>query len=386
MRKFACIFGALLAFGTQAHAADITVPASTAYFSGWNFSYISPNGIAETIAMNAGESRVGSLNGAALTWTVTSKVGSNTGVHTNGRNTFGLSLPAGTSAPPSSGQGFLDRGVGDFSVPAPYPTGTTFFFQDVDNTEAADVRFYDCAGVMVDAGDFDFLKVSTAFTPDVSVLGAMPNRYWRVSSVVANDANTLNGIVIRSNSVCKVEITATRNTSGGGVNYFLGSPPNVVPTAIPAIAGTPEVGAVITGTYSYADNELDLENATSTGSTYKFVTSPNPTIATSGDGTTVGSGSTGGIAGPVSYTLLPSDLGMYVYYCVTPVAATGAAAGVEVCTAASAGPVIAKPVTPVTPVTPVEPQAVPSLTGVSLAGLGGLMLLLGALRRKKVHG
>ena len=262
------------------------------------------------------------------------------------------------------------------------PTGTTFFIQDVDNTEAADVRFYDCAGAVVDAGDFDFLLVSTTFTPNHSVLGAAPNRYWRVSSVVANDANTVNGIVIRSNSVCKIEVTATRNTNGGGINYFLGSPPNVVPTAIPAIAGTPEVGAVVTGTYSYADNELDAENATSGGTTYKFVTSPNPTIATSSDGTTVGSGSTGGVAGPVSYTLLPSDLNMYVYYCVTPVAATGATAGVEVCTALAAGPVAAKPVTPATPIVP---QAVPSLTGVSLAGLGGLMLLLGALRRKKAH-
>ena len=384
MNKYAYAFAALLAFGAQAQSAEITVAADSGYFAGWGFIDMSPNGIAETIQMGNGESVVGTMNGAPLTWTVTSRLGTAAGIFTNERNIFGNNLPAGISSPVAPNRpahGFLDNGVVSFNVPSPFAAGTTLFLQDVDDGEVANIRFYDCAGVAVDAGDFDFLKISTINTPPYAIMGAAPNRYWNVTAVLPSDPNTVNGIVIRSSSVCKIEITGTRPTNGGSINYGLGAPPNTAPTVTPAIAGTPQVGDAITGTYSYTDPELDPENATSTGSTYKFVTSPNPTIATSGDGTTVGSGSTGGIAGPVSYTLLPSDLGMYVYYCVTPVAATGVSAGVEVCSAALAGPVVAKPVAPVT----AAPQPVPSLTGFSLAGLGSLMLLLGAIRRKKAQ-
>ncbi|MFC3217125.1 hypothetical protein [Comamonas sp. JC664] len=71
-------------------------------------------------------------------------------------------------------------------------------------------------------------------------------------------------------------------------------PPNVVPTAVPSITGTPQVGSTVTGSYTYADNNSDVENPS--GTTYQFVTSPNPSISSSSDGTVVASGTTGGQA------------------------------------------------------------------------------------------
>lgn len=136
------------------------------------------------------------------------------------------------------------------------------------------------------------------------------------------------------------------------------APPNAVPMAVPLITGTPEVGAAVTGAYTYADNNADVEDPS--GTTYKFVTSPNSSIANSSAGTTVASGVTGGASSSVPYTLQPADLNQYLYYCVTPAAITGASPGLEACTVAS-GPVTAAPVN-------VVPTAIPSISGVPKVG------------------
>ncbi|WP_028601184.1 IPTL-CTERM sorting domain-containing protein [Ottowia thiooxydans] len=137
------------------------------------------------------------------------------------------------------------------------------------------------------------------------------------------------------------------------------APPNVVPTAVPTITGTTQVGSTVTGTYTYADSNSDIENPS--GTLYRFVTSTNSTITGSGDGTVVATGSTGGAASSVNYTLQAADLNRYVYYCVTPAAQTGASPGLEACTLAS-GPVTNAPPPNVVP------TAVPTITGTTQVG------------------
>ena len=221
------------------------------------------------------------------------------------------------------------------------------------------------------AGDFDFLKISTTNTPIHSLQGAAPARYWQVSAPAPNDSNTVNGIIIRSAEVCKVDIQGTRPANGGSINYFMGVLANVVPVAVPAVTGTTTVGSTVTGSYTYSDSESDPEDTTAGGTQYKFVTSPNASIASSADGTTVASGATGGAGASVTYTLQSGDRNQYLFYCVTPAAASGASPGLEVCTPAT-GPVTDKPAPPVT----TTPQPVPSLSAFSAAGLGALMLAL----------
>ncbi|UBB17756.1 IPTL-CTERM sorting domain-containing protein [Comamonas odontotermitis] len=397
MRKYNNFAIGAIFFATfHAHSAEITVAANSNYFANWSFSDFQPPaqtqyyydgaGNRGTYALPAGGGQnVGTLAGNPLTWTVPEQDAAKitAGVFTTNRNVFGTNLPPGLfgAAPtPNPGQGFLNRGIGQFSTTKPFAPGTTFFFQDFDNTETAEYHFYDCAGSQVDAGDFDFLKISTINTPSHSVQGSAPNRYWTASAVVANDPNTVSGISIKANNVCRIDISGTRPAgTGGSVNYFLGSPPNVVPTAVPAIAGTMQVGSVVTGSYAYADNESDAENPA--GTTYKFVSSPNASIASSSEGTTVASGTTGGASASVPYTLSGADLNMYIYYCVTPAAQTGASPGVEVCTAAS-GPVVDKPTPPIPP-TPAAPANVPTLGEWGVIGLSSLIAMFGFLRMRR---
>ncbi|WP_182345071.1 IPTL-CTERM sorting domain-containing protein [Comamonas koreensis] len=150
-------------------------------------------------------------------------------------------------------------------------------------------------------------------------------------------------------------------------------PPNVVPTAVPSITGTPQVGSTVTGSYTYADNNSDVENPS--GTTYQFVTSPNPSISSSSDGTVVASGTTGGAGQTPTYTLQAADLNQYVFFCVKPAAQTGASPGLEVCTS---------PVGPVTTrVVQQAPTPVPGLGPWALMGLTPLIALLGIRRQRK---
>ena len=149
------------------------------------------------------------------------------------------------------------------------------------------------------------------------------------------------------------------------------APPNTVPLAEPSITGTPKVGSPVTGSYTYADNNADVEDPS--GTTYRFVTSPNSTIANSNEGTVVASGSTGGANKTVSYTVQSSDLNQYLYFCVTPAAQTGATPGIEVCSPATR-PVAASPITP----TPV-----PSLGAWSLITLSSLLVMFGLARGRR---
>jgi len=150
-------------------------------------------------------------------------------------------------------------------------------------------------------------------------------------------------------------------------------PPNTAPLAEPSITGTPRVGDSLTGSYTYADNDFDIEDPN--GTTYHFVTSPNPSITNSSDGTVVASGSTGGADKTVPYTVRPSDLNQYVYFCVKPAAQTGVTPGSEVCSIAS-GPVSAS-------VSPSSPTPVPFLGMLGLTSLSALVAMFGLARSRR---
>ncbi len=80
-----------------------------------------------------------------------------------------------------------------------------------------------------------------------------------------------------------------------------------------AVSGTPQVGQLLTGSYSYSDAESDPQGA----STFVWKRGSTPI----------------GGATAVQYTPVLADVGQTLAFCVTPVASTGTAAGVETCSA-----------------------------------------------------
>ncbi|ARU05096.1 hypothetical protein CCO03_10700 [Comamonas serinivorans] len=191
-----------------------------------------------------------------------------------------------------------------------------------------------------------------------------------MTSALGNDPNTVNGIAITAPNVCRIDVDGDKPSIGGSVNLFLGSPPNVVPTAVPAVSGPPLVGGTVTGTYTYADLDNNTEDATSAGTSYAFVVSPNSTLSHSSEGTVTQGGPSNG--GAVTYSPSASDEGQYLYFCVTPIASAGANPGLEVCT----------PVGQVSIPVVTAPQPVPGLSFPSLFGLTALVGLLGWRRRQ----
>lgn len=385
---------AMLLCTGHSQAAEITVAADSNYFSGWSFSSFPPstaggnywyylNGtgaLGPDVSPAGGGQTVGDFNGNQLTWTVDPPSRLITAGVWVGGNSFGNTalLPANIGAPSAHpGQGFISRGTASFSSPAPFRQGSVLFMQDVDGSENFKFHFLDCAGNAVDAGNFDFLKIATSGTPSYFIEGAAPAQYWRVTSAVGNDPNTVNGIVIKSADVCRIGVDGDKPSIGGSVNLFLGSPPNTVPTAVPAFSGTPKVGGTVTGTYTYADQDNNDQDTTATGTSYKFVTSSSNTLTNSSAGTVVASGSTGGSS--ATYTPVADDEGQYLYFCVTPIAATGANPGLEVCT--PVGQVAKGSTDGGNPGSNAQP--VPSLSAISLIGLTGVLGLLGARRRRR---
>ena len=90
-----------------------------------------------------------------------------------------------------------------------------------------------------------------------------------------------------------------------------------------AIAGQPRAGVAVSGSYTYGDVEGDNQGI----SIIRWASAPGA----SGVGTTTIAGATG-----ASYVPTNADVGKFLFYCVTPVALTGATLGVEVCSSASA--------------------------------------------------
>jgi hypothetical protein len=108
------------------------------------------------------------------------------------------------------------------------------------------------------------------------------------------------------------------NAAGSAVNFTLPTL-NAVPVASAVgIAGTAQVGVQLTGTYTYSDAESNAEAT----SQYAWFVGAN-------------SNGTGKTAHRHQLHPVAGDVGKYLFFCVTPVAATGTATGVQACSAAS---------------------------------------------------
>ncbi|WP_219928742.1 YDG domain-containing protein [Flavobacterium pallidum] len=95
------------------------------------------------------------------------------------------------------------------------------------------------------------------------------------------------------------------------------SPTNQAPTATAvSVTGTPTIGQTLTGSYTYNDNEGDLEGT----STYRWFRADD--ISGSNESAIPGATAT-------TYQLTSTDLNKYVRFGVTPKAATGTPTGIE---------------------------------------------------------
>lgn len=109
----------------------------------------------------------------------------------------------------------------------------------------------------------------------------------------------------------------------------------VVAAQVPPVAssvtilGTPALGQSLGSNYAYSDANADLEGT----STFRWVRSATPSVAA---GTTVATGP--------AYTPGAGDVGQFLFLCVTPIAATGANPGLEVCTAGNPVSAMVSPV------------------------------------------
>lgn len=104
---------------------------------------------------------------------------------------------------------------------------------------------------------------------------------------------------------------------------------NTAPTASNLnVTGQFRPGGIITGSYAYADAQSDPQNVTASGSSYQWK------IADDDAGTNLTN-----IAGGATldtnktYSILATDGGKFIQYCVTPVATSGILNGLETCTA-----------------------------------------------------
>ena len=122
----------------------------------------------------------------------------------------------------------MGPGQASFMFAQPLPEGAVFFVRDVDINETVELRFVDCSNNQVDAGNFTFLQISNTSStnpPAYSIEGAAPNRYWRLAALSSDgDDDSINGIIIKSDEVCGVQVSETRPSLGGGIGFFFGLP------------------------------------------------------------------------------------------------------------------------------------------------------------------
>ena len=140
----------------------------------------------------------------------------------------------------------------------------------MDSGEVVDVAFRDCAGNPVDAGLVDFLQIALLDLPTVGLQGVAPNRSWRLTATAASTPNTINGLKFNTDTICTAQITQTRPSPGGGVNFALGVPILLqVAAPAPSLDTTPTLtgssnqpGATVTLTITDAAGAVQTVTAT----------------------------------------------------------------------------------------------------------------------------
>ena len=124
---------------------------------------------------------------------------------------------------------------------------------------------------------------------------------------------------------------ATGAAGGGNGSILLTVNTAPVASAVSiAGSGSAQLSVQLTGSHTYTDANNDLQGT----STFRWL---------AGTQTSVGTASAIGSANSVNYTPVGADVGKYLFFCVTPVAQTGATPGTEVCSQATSA-VIGAPI------------------------------------------
>ncbi|WP_271753833.1 Ig-like domain-containing protein [Cohnella sp. JJ-181] len=201
---------------------------------------------------------------------------------------YGKIAPANTAPTATSVSVSGDKEVGQTL------TGS-YTYNDADNNLEATSTFKWYVGSLADGSDKTVVNGATGktYTPVASDAGKYI--FFEVTPVAATGV-----------------ITGSPAVSAG---YGKIAPANAAPTATSvSVSGDKEVGQTLTGSYTYNDADNNLE-ATSTFKWY---------VGSLADGSdkTVVNGATG-----KTYTPVASDAGKYIFFEVTPVAATGVITG-----------------------------------------------------------
>ena len=229
-----------------------------------------------------------------------------------------------------------------------------------------------CQTFTPDSGTIPTTFVNASFSGAYAV--AANAKVWIVLSASGSASYTV-GLSTVANHPLLFSNSAGNTWVSGGVAAELllsvsNAPANSAPKAnAVAISGTPQVGKVLTGSYTYADADGDVQGNT----TVRWMSSSTA----DGSNKTAISGAT-----TASYSPVAADGGNYLFYCVTPVAQTGVIAGTETCSSGSQL-VLVSPITTPTTATGIGPNQVlpldmstgygPSLTQCLMATLQQLL-------------
>jgi len=200
----------------------------------------------------------------------------------------------------------------------------------VDNKERAEVGKDEGEEVIERIVNFDEYQLTficdVDFAHIIASLKILDYLQITVDSVVTTPdewESDISDIADYNENFRKCEITYRinfRDKKSGNTNYTVDDP-NVAPVASNVlITGSNLIGSVITGSYTYYDDDGDLEGT----STFVWFRADNA----SGSGLQVIGGATA-----KTYTLVPADLNKYIFFKVTPVADTGTSPGLPVTSA-----------------------------------------------------
>jgi hypothetical protein len=134
---------------------------------------------------------------------------------------------------------------------------------------------------------------------------------------------TINGVAVGLNSSGETLVYATPNGDAGALQFYsnaatsTGSSNSAPVASSVAFTGTQTEGQTLTGTYTYSDVDSDAEGS----SMKQWYRSDD----IEGTGRTAISGATNS-----TYVLQTADVGKYIQFAVTPVAATGTTTGTKV--------------------------------------------------------
>lgn len=283
------------------------------------------------------------------------------------------------SASPTNGSVVLDPATGAYTYTpnAGFVGADSFRYQQCK--PAPDQAVCVSATVKITVAPRAVNDTGTTATDTVLNASVATNDFILPGSTFSTITPTVNGVVVLNPATGTYAYTPNAGYNGtDSFTYRVCLPaPNaalcdnatatitVTPQAVPVASavsatGTATVGQSLTGNYTYSDVNADLEGI----STFRWVRSASNSVA---GGVAVGNAS--------DYTVVAADAGNFLFFCVTPVAVTGASPGVEVC-----GPAVQ-----VAAVAAASPASIPTLSewGLIILSLlmGGFALAHSRIRR-----